>query len=172
MSRHSGHTAPNCPRKRERIEILADLMVGGKYKTRETARALAQRWGIGHRTIENDACEAARMLAVPPDQREARRASVAAYFERLAHEAHLNVNKRTGLPDYGASIRAMELYARYAGLDLENSSQPAATSDLAAAAERVRARWREAQAKVGEAEVAIAAADVGNAEASDDDDDE
>lgn len=105
--------------KDARIEHLADLMVLGLYRTRHTARELAPVWGLSHRTIENDACDAARMIRVGPEKREAYQAMQMAKCEALEHEARTTFSSITGMPDFNAAAKFIELASKYAGVDVD-----------------------------------------------------
>ena len=115
------------PTKHERIEALADMMAAGTYRTRITARDLAPKWGVSYRTIENDACEASRLLSISPERREAKRAEVAARYEAIAADALARTSIVTGLPDYASAIRALAEYAKLSAIDSapEQTERPA-----------------------------------------------
>jgi hypothetical protein len=104
--------------KDARIEYLADLMVRGLYVTRRTSRELSEVWGISYRTIENDASDASRLIRIGPEKRDEWRAQQQAYCAALREEARKTMSTITGMPDFGAVARFVELEAKFAGVDL------------------------------------------------------
>lgn len=102
----------------ERAQYIADLMECGRWQRRKTVRELSEAWGKARETIEGYACEASRLLMIPAAERDQRRAELAATVKAIFDDARRRPNLATGLPDYGSSLKAAELYARYSGLDV------------------------------------------------------
>lgn len=113
------HDAPQQPDKGMRVAYIADLLADGRYRTRLTVRALATRWDVTEHTLSVDAAEAHRLLLVPKAEREAMRARMVQQLEALQADAMTRYSKVTGLPDYGAVVKAVELAGRWMGLDEE-----------------------------------------------------
>lgn len=111
-----------CESVSDRVAYVADLMAKGEYRTRLTGKWLSQLWGLAETTIGGYAAEASRLLQVPSEERGARRAVMAAWFEARANDAATRRSFVTGLPDMGAALKAMELYGRYAGLEADDAT--------------------------------------------------
>lgn len=111
--------------KDARIEYLADLMVRGLYVTRRTSRELGEVWGLSYRTIENDASDASRLIRIGPEKRDDWRAQQQAYCAALREEARRTASTITGMPDFGAVAKFVELEAKFAGVDLTESEAAA-----------------------------------------------
>lgn len=108
---------PETPK--ERVEYVADLMASGRWRRRVTSRELAEAWGQARDTIDGYAKEAHRLLMIPTHERDERRAELAAKAMAIADKAESRPNLVTGLPDYGSALKAMELFAKYSGIDVE-----------------------------------------------------
>ena len=108
---------PGTPSRRDRVDEICDMMVRNQWRTRITAGELALKWNVARTTIDEYASEASRLLKVPPEQREERRALLAATFEALAHQACTDRSALTGLADPAAAAKIWAEYARFAGLE-------------------------------------------------------
>jgi hypothetical protein len=115
----SGPSRKAPPPKDQRIEYIADLMRRGKYQRRVTPRALSAEWGLAIATVEGDACDAARIVRIAPEQREAYRLELQAYVDGVRRSAMRRKNKITGLPDHNGALRAIEMAAKFAGIRLD-----------------------------------------------------
>lgn len=111
--------APTSPTKGDRVNYIADLMARGRYRSRMTIRALMKVWGIGEDTLKQDVSEASRKLITPPEELEELRTRLASTVEYILVQSMTMPSKVTGLPDYNAALKAVELYGRYSRADVK-----------------------------------------------------
>ena len=95
------------PEKTVRIEYLLDLFAEGRYRTRETAKALAAKWApISWRTIMNDASEAVRVYRLDIDE----------YRAEMRGRADAMIDEARAVKDFRGAIQALESACRLSGL--------------------------------------------------------
>jgi hypothetical protein len=107
----------------ERIHFIAGLMSENKWPAWPDSvayrRVLADKWGVSDSSIRSYSAQAHRLIALDPDEREQLRAELAKRMKRIADDAETRENNVTGLPDYGSAIKALDQYAKYSGIELE-----------------------------------------------------
>jgi hypothetical protein len=109
---------PRLSTSRERVEYIAARMASGRWLGGYTLRlALADAWGVSTSRVVQLAAEAHRVLAASRPDLEHLREEHALFAERIVVEAATRTNKVTGLPDYGAALKASEQAAKFRGLD-------------------------------------------------------
>lgn len=125
----SDSDAPTTPRAgepqtvEERVHFIAEQMAANEWPpwpdTLAHRRALAARWGVVEATIRKYAAEAHRLLAIDADDRERLREQIAREMREIYEEAKNTPNRQTDIPDYASAIKALDLSAKYAGIELE-----------------------------------------------------
>lgn len=109
--------------KSERVAYIADVMSRNEWPVWPESLAfrkkLAEEWGLSESTVRDYAAEAHRIVAIDPEERERLREEIAKRMKRLADDAEQRQNMITGLPDYGSAIKALDMHAKYAGIELE-----------------------------------------------------
>lgn len=111
--------APPQANKADRVNYIADLMAGGRYRSRMTLRALMKIWAIGEESLLKESAEASRRLITPPEQLDALRAELSSTVKHILYQAMTVPSKITGLPDYASALKATELYGRYSGAEVK-----------------------------------------------------
>lgn len=113
----------NAPNKdapvEHRVAFIAEEMAKLNWHGFISRVELAERWGLAEGSIRNYAAEAHRLLKRDPEEMEGRRAELAAACDVVRHHAMTHKNRMTSLPDYGAALKAMELGARFEGIDID-----------------------------------------------------
>lgn len=100
-----------------RVRHIAEMMASGQWlKSYKMRCSLAEKWKCEETTIRSYAAEAHRLLAMDPEEREQLRITLANHFHNIAEQALSTCNQVTGLPDYNAVLKALDLYARYASV--------------------------------------------------------
>lgn len=102
------------PPKDERIERLVRLMQEGRYFTGITPRELATEWGLHWHTVENDACEASRIVRIGPEKREEYRNNARLRIEGM-------IAKAVAEADFHGYAKLEELSLKLAGVRFDDA---------------------------------------------------
>lgn len=102
----------------ERVIFVAGEMASGRWDGYVSRVPLAMAWGVTDDRIRQLATEAHRLLAYDPAERDQKRASLAAFCAQQRERASRERNMVTGLPDFGAALKAAELEAKFIGIEL------------------------------------------------------
>lgn len=108
--RAHGNTKPGAPTKLERVRHVIDLMASGRWVTGQTARELAEEWGLTVSTVEETSAEASRALKLSLGDAEEIKAR---WIATLEH----NAAKASAAGEYTAVPRSLEVAAKLAGLN-------------------------------------------------------
>lgn len=128
----------------DRVAFITGLMAANEWPAFPHAlafrRSLAAQWGVSEAAIRKYAAEAHRVLAIHPEEREALKLQLALRFKAIADAALECRSATTGLPDYRNAIGALELFAKFCGIEFAqkvNVSGMVSLEDLDALRERV-----------------------------------
>lgn len=117
----------DCHNTEERVYHIAQMMADGSYLGGYKIRAvLAEDWGVSDATIRGYAAEAHRVVSFDPEEREHLRRTIAARMLDIADRAKAAFNIVTGMPDFKAEREALLDHAKFAGIELDEKSAPAA----------------------------------------------
>lgn len=78
---------------------------------------LAEAWGVSDSSIRSYSAEAHRVIELDPADRVDVAQDIARRCDKVAEDALNHVNEQTGLPDYGAALRAFEMKAKFLGAE-------------------------------------------------------
>lgn len=101
----------------ERIAWITHVMARNEWLGRKSIHALSIAWGITHSTVRHASAEASRRLQLDPAELDAERERLAEEAAEARLAAKSMRSKVTGLPDFMAWLKAIELYGRYRGVD-------------------------------------------------------
>lgn len=107
----------------ERVSYITWLMSRGEWHCWASRKPLIEVWGITDDRCRQLAAEANRRLALDAEDLAQMRASHAAWCMRLRKRAARMRNQATGLPDFASALKAVELAAKFQGIDLEPKPQ-------------------------------------------------
>lgn len=107
----------------ERVSFIADEMASGRWEAYASRAILAKAWGIGDERVRQLASEAHRLVAFDPEERDRKRASLAAFCAKTRDRASTMLNDITGLPDFGSALKAAELEAKFIGIELATTNK-------------------------------------------------
>lgn len=110
-----------------RVEYILSLFRTLRWIPVITPRALGRRWNLEPTTVERDATTAHTITKLGPVQREEHQAQSRMALENIARLALTTLHSVSGMPDFGAAIRAIELGAKFAGIRFDEDA--AAASD-------------------------------------------
>lgn len=82
---------------------------------------LSAAWGVVDSTIRDYAAEASRRLRLEPEEIEAAKVRHAIACEDVRKQALTTFNAITGLPDFGAALKAIDLTAKFEGVEVEKT---------------------------------------------------
>lgn len=109
--------------KEERVKWVCDVMVADDWPAWPESLAyreeLARVWGVSVSSVKAYAAEAHRIVAIDPEDREQLRAEIAKKMKALGEDAASMTSKVTGLPDFASALKALNDYAKFAGIELE-----------------------------------------------------
>jgi len=105
------------------VHFVADLMAEDKWPCWPDSlvfrRMLGDIWGVSESSVRAYAAEAHRMVALNPEDRAVLQEELAKRMKRIADDAETRCSTATGLPDYGSAVKALESYAKFSGIELE-----------------------------------------------------
>ncbi len=111
------------PTPAARVRFIADVMACDQWPVYPESigfrEELARHWRVSEKTVRTYSAEAHRALAAEPEDLERIKGHVAARMRRIADAAESTPNMVTGVPDFGSAIKALNDYARYSGIELE-----------------------------------------------------
>lgn len=119
-------TLPPIPDRRcgtpKRIAYIVAVMAAGQWNGYVTRAKLAEAWGISDSRVRQYSAEASRMLYADDDPEELaqKRRSLAAWVAAQRERAARMTSFVTGLPDFGAALKATELEAKLLGIEFES----------------------------------------------------
>jgi phosphopantetheinyl transferase (holo-ACP synthase) len=126
--------AAKATNKEERVRFIAQVMSENRWPMWPHTRAfrckLAEVWGLAEATVRAYSAEAHRVVALDPEEREQLREKLAARMEGLAQKAENSVSAVTGLADLNNAIKALEAYAKFAGIELETKVKVSGSVNL------------------------------------------
>jgi hypothetical protein len=95
----------------DRVALIADMMAGGRWVLRISARQLAATWGISESRVRHISAEANRVLRqeLSPDDRDAIRTKLIATLDRVIL---LSMHRHR----YRDAVLAIQTYADFLGL--------------------------------------------------------
>lgn len=105
----------------QRIDHCFALMSRGLWQNYATRVQLSAAWGVVDSTIRDYAAEASRRLKLDPVDVESAKLQHARFCEAVQEQALATLNQITGMPDFGAALKANELSARYRGIDVDGT---------------------------------------------------
>jgi hypothetical protein len=103
----------------QRVEYVAAEMAAGRWDGYRSRLPLAQRWGVEDSTVRNYSTEAHHLVAYSQQERDEKRRSLAAFVAVQRERAQSMTSLITGLPDFGAVLKAAELEAKFLGIELD-----------------------------------------------------
>ena len=109
------------PDPADRVDYILVLFRTLRWVPVLTPRVLGKLWNLEPTTVESDAAKAHIFSKLDPLKREQRQAQSALALDRIAQLAMHTKSETTGLPDFGAAIRAIEMSAKFAGIRLDES---------------------------------------------------
>jgi hypothetical protein len=110
--------ADGCTTVQQRVDYLVRLMKDGMYVKRKTARELAPIWNVEPGTVVYYATQASRILRFDPEKREEYRTTLHEIAQGVMLRAISEESNVTGLPDWQAALKSIELAAKFAGIEL------------------------------------------------------
>lgn len=103
----------------QRVDHCWLLMSNGRWLNYRTRLELATAWNVADSTIRDYAAEASRRLRLEPEEIDAAKLQHARFCETVQEQALTTFNDLTGMPDFGAALKANELAARFKGIEID-----------------------------------------------------
>lgn len=103
----------------KRVRHVAQMMQDGIWYGGSSRLSLRIKWECSDSAMKHIAAEAHRLVAMTPEDREALRTTTVNRFQQIAARAQSNVNMITGQADLASEIKAIELAAKYAGVEAD-----------------------------------------------------
>lgn len=103
----------------QRVEHCWLLMSRGLWRNYATRVELSAAWGVADTTIRDYAAEASRRLRLEPEELDAAKVRHRLACEDLRQQALTTFNEVTGMPDFGAALKATELAAKFEGVEID-----------------------------------------------------
>lgn len=107
----------------EKVAYITDLMVAGEWNGYATRAMLCEAWNHSDETVRRHAAEAHRRLELDEELIKQTRSAHAVFCERIQREALAMTSHITGLPDFGAALKATELAAKFRGIDIDSAKR-------------------------------------------------
>lgn len=142
--------------KELRVKWITNVMVADEWpawpESLQYREDLATIWGVSVSSVKGYAAEAHRVVAIDPDEREQLRAEIAKKMKAIGEDAATLTSKVTGLPDFQAALKALNDYAKFAGIELETKiklSGTVALEDLDDLRSRIEGDDNESEGRKG-----------------------